>query len=365
VLGYTGILRDIFLILDGIQFFICIELALLFFIRGIKKKKGGRVNYGWGLVFSSFANIALMNIFLYYYLIPNSPELWYANIKLNSLIGGSPGLIIVAIMEKYYQKYHKTRFLFSGFYLSVSLITFFTNELLTSFFANLSLFVLGFFILIFFKTLIEQSSGATKKNVILFTIAFFLFMGGILLTNPRVIENQVNYWDLNTDITGLIARIGLITSLFIMAVVLLEQPVFYELNWQDKLVQLIVIQKKIGVHLFHTKFQDIKFKTSEQKEIQESLIAGGMTGITAMLKEISQSSEELKVIDHGDQKILLEHGEYIIIALNVVEELRIFWDKLKKLREIIETIWGGVIKDFDGILEYFTPLEDIVEREFS
>ena len=190
-------------------------------------------------------------------------------------------------------------------------------------------------------------------------------MGGLLLTNPRIIENQATYWNLNTDITGLVARIGLITSLFIMAAVLLEQPVFYELNWQDKLVQLIVVQKDIGVHIFHTKFQDIKFKEEEQREIQESLIAGGMSGISMMLKEISHSSEELKRIDHGDQKILLEHGEHIFIALNVLEELRIFWEKLRKLRNIIEDIWGVYLKDFDGSLDYYRPLEDIVKNEFS
>ena len=365
MLGYTGIIRDLFLILDGIQFFLCIELAFLFFIRGIKKKKGGRVNYGWGLVFLSFANVALMNIYLYYYLIPTSPDLWYSNIKLNSLIGGSPGLIIVFIMEKNYQKYHKTRYFFSLFYLSISLITFFTNDVITSLLGNLSLVVLGFFIILFFKTLIKHSSGVTRKNIVLFSISFFLMMVGILFTNPRVIENQVEYWNLNTDITGLMARIGLITSLFIMAAVLFEQPVFYELNWQDKLVQLIVVHKTIGVHLFHTKFQNIQFRGSEQREIEETLIAGGITGISAMLKEISHSSEELKVVDHGDQKILLEHGEDMFIALNVVEELRIFWDKLKKLREIIEAIWGTYIKSFDGTLDYFRPLEDIVRDEFS
>ena len=46
VLGYEGILRDVFLVLDGIQFFICIELTFLFFIRGIKKRRSSELWMG-------------------------------------------------------------------------------------------------------------------------------------------------------------------------------------------------------------------------------------------------------------------------------------------------------------------------------
>ncbi len=361
MLGYEGTIRDFFLILDGIQVFICIELTVLFFIRGFKKKKGGKVNYGWGLIFLCFGNVALMNIYLYYYL---PSELWYANIKFNSLLGSIPGLMIIGIMENFYQKYRKTRFFFTIFAVSMSIFTFFTPDLLTRMLGNLSLLVLGVFVLLFYRKLIKISSGSVRKNIILFTIAFFAFIGGSLIINPTIIENQLRL-GINITISGFIGRISQIFGLFIMASVLFEQPVFYEIDWRDKLVQIIIFQKKIGVHLFYKKFQDIKFKKENQREIQESLIAGGITGVSAFLKEISQSSKELKIIDHGDQKIMLEHGEYISIALSVLEELRIFWDKLYKLRVKIETIYGELLKHFDGDLKVFSPVGAMIDEIFQ
>jgi len=361
MLGFEGFTRELLLMLDGIQFFITLELGVLFLVRGRKKKKGGQVNYGWGVVFLCFGCIALANIYLYFYM---PEELWYANLKFNSLIGSIPGLIIIVIMEKLYQKYYKTRFFFTIFAVSMSIITFFTDEALTSFLGNLSLIVLGIFVVLFYTKLIRLSEGSMRRNVLLFTISFFLFMFGTLAINPTIIETQLEV-GINVEISGFIGRVSQIVALFIMAEVLLEEPVFYELEWPDKLIQLIIIHKQIGVHLFHIKFQDIKFREEPKREIQESLFAGGMMGISAMLKEISQSSKELQVIDHGDQKILLEHGEFVTIALNVLEELKIFWDKLRKIRETIDYYFGGLLKNFDGNLEIFKPLKSIILKEFT
>ena len=83
---------------------------------------------------------------------------------------------------------------------------------------------------------------------------------------------------------------------------------------------MFVIHRIIGVPIFHSKFQDIHVQQDDKHELDEDLIAGGMVGITAMLKEISQSSEELKIIDHSDQIIMLDHGENFFIALMVVEK---------------------------------------------
>jgi hypothetical protein len=358
---YEGILRDVFLILDGIHLFISIELAVFFFTRGIRKKRGLKVNFGWGLVYACFAIVSLMNIALFFYL---TPALWTANIKVYSLIGVIPGLTIAGIMEGFYQKYHKTRYIFTLYAVLIAIITFFTDEALTSTLANFSILIMGIFMIAFFTTLIRQSSGAVRRNIILFTIAFFTFIAGELILNPRVIDRMIEVGG-DLLIYGIIGRALRISALFLMAAVLFEQPIFWELNWKDKIIQLIVIHKKIGVPIFHKKFQAIKSTEEDREDISEVLIAGGMTGVSAVLKAISQSSEELRIIDHGDQKIILEHGEHVYIALNVLEELRIFWDKIKKLRITIETYFEEVLKDFKGTLEYFKPLEGIVKKEFT
>jgi hypothetical protein len=98
--------------------------------------------------------------------------------------------------------------------------------------------------------------------------------------------------------------------------------------------------------------------------VAEELAAGGMIGITAMLKEISKSTENLKVIDHGDLKILLEHGPHIILALNVKEDMMIYRDKLAQLCESIEKLFSNIFESWDGNMKYFEPIKPLVESIF-
>ena len=53
------------------------------------------------------------------------------------------------------------------------------------------------------------------------------------------------------------------------------------------------------------------------------------------------------------------------MALIVKEEMNIYWDKLNRLNIIIEEIFGDILEDWDGALEYFKPLESIVKKEFE
>ena len=77
-----------------------------------------------------------------------------------------------------------------------------------------------------------------------------------------------------------------------------------------------------------------------------------------------QSTEELKRIDHGDLKILLEHGSNVFIALLVKEEMKIYWDKLERLHRTIDSLFGSILESWNGNLEYFEPLRIIVEEDF-
>jgi len=358
---FQGEVRDLFLILDGIQIFICLEIAMLFIYRGLNNKSSMRVNLGWGLMFLMFGLAVYMNMIRIYYL---PEEEWLENIKIYSLIGITPGLVIIGIMEKFYQKYRETKYFFTIEATIIGIITFFTNDLLTSILANISLTLLAIFIVLFFKTIISQSTGVVRKNIVIFTIMFFLYVFGALLINPRVIANQERI-GIDVIATGILGNIAQMVALFIIATVLFKMHIFFELEWRSKLIQLYVIYKISGVPIFHIRFQETPTSEGTRAVISETLAAGGIKGVSIMLKQISQSSEELKVIDHGDQQILLEHGEYIFIALYVFEEMRIFRDKIKQLRENIETYFEAILKNWDGTHAYFEPLKSIIQRDFQ
>ena len=99
--------------------------------------------------------------------------------------------------------------------------------------------------------------------------------------------------------------------------------------------------------------------------MDKELVAGGMIGISAMLKEISQSTKDLKTIDHGDQKIVLEHSDYFFIALNVQEEMQIYLDKLDQLKKLVKMYYEDFIKNWTGDMEVFQPIGNIINEIFQ
>ncbi|MFX1298856.1 MAG: hypothetical protein ACFFD2_28855, partial [Promethearchaeota archaeon] len=152
------------------------------------------------------------------------------------------------------------------------------------------------------------------------------------------------------------------SSFILMAVILLRLPIFFEVNWRENLIQIFIVHKLKGIPLFHDTFRQID---AQKGAVSEDLVAGGMVGITTMLKEISQSTEEVKIIDHGDLKILLEHGPDIFTALIVKSEMFIYWDKLARLQKTFEKVFGNLILSWDGNLAYFEPLKNIINDEFQ
>jgi hypothetical protein len=95
------------------------------------------------------------------------------------------------------------------------------------------------------------------------------------------------------------------------------------------------------------------------------LVGGGMIGITTMLKEISQSSSDLQVINHGDQYILLEYGKSLIYAVVAKMEMKIYREKLISLRNLIEGFYGDILQSWNGKMEIFQPVKNLVKSEFG
>ena len=135
-----------------------------------------------------------------------------------------------------------------------------------------------------------------------------------------------------------------------------------EVKWKENLIQIYIIHKEKGTPLFYRNFRQEEIE--QEEDMTQDLVAGGMVGITTMLKEISGSAEELKIIDHGDQKIMLEHGNLYIVALNVNREMLVFREKLRKLKKNIDFVFTKILETWDGNMKVFESMRDIVEEIF-
>ena len=82
-----------------------------------------------------------------------------------------------------------------------------------------------------------------------------------------------------------------------------------------------------GILLYDHKFQE------QIKDLDSSLISGSLVGMSMLLKEIFQGDKDLKIIDHGDLKIIFERNRTndITFAMIVKENLFIINRKLKAL----------------------------------
>jgi len=355
---YVGAVREFFIALDAIQLAICIELAMLFLFRGLRNKQTLKINVGWGLVYLCFSYIVAFNIWRLFYA---GPEVAITTLsKINFLL---PLLSTIILMEYLLQRYQKTWHVFSILGISLSFIYILIPEVAGNLFTNITLVILLVFGILFFGKFIKLSKGVVRKYILLFTFSFFLVIIGWMLGSPRNTELLLAL-GMDPLVHGSLARGVQIGSFILMAAVLLKLPIFFEVNWRENLIQLYIVVRDRGVPIFHTRFQENDLEGSAD-EMVEDLVAGGMAGITAMLKELSQSTEELKTIDHGDLKILLAHGDNFFIALLTKEEMNIYWDRLKRLHRTIESLFGNILKAWDGNLAYFEPLKTIVREDFQ
>ena len=176
------------------------------------------------------------------------------------------------------------------------------------------------------------------------------FLIGYLITSPSVIEN--------IDVLVIITII-LVSELSLIPFVLMKEslPPSEELEWSKEIIQLFVISIS-GIVMTSYSFE-------EQSTLENpDLFSGGISGVTMILKEMTDSQEKLKIIDHEDKKLLFEYGENFFTTLVTRKALKILRTKLADLTAEIEGVFWETIASWNGNLEVFTPLKTMIRNYF-
>jgi len=167
------------------------------------------------------------------------------------------------------------------------------------------------------------------------------------------------------DLTGIDVRaiiaILIISELSLIPFVLMKEslPPAEEINWRDEIIHLYVISSG-GIIMSHYSF-------IEDNVADSDLLAGGISGIITILKEIVGSNELLKVIDHEDKKLLFEYdnNQQFLVALLTNKNLNILRTKLKKLTNQIQSVFWEIIRKWDGNIEIFIPIKTMIRNIFE
>jgi len=104
----------------------------------------------------------------------------------------------------------------------------------------------------------------------------------------------------------------------------------------------------------------IYFYVTNNMTIDPTLISGALTGISTLIKEITQTRTGVKKIDYGDGEIILEKGRKITIAAFTVSPTQEMRRKIAKFVKIFEKIYEDVLENWDGDLSKFKNLEEKV-----
>ncbi len=101
-----------------------------------------------------------------------------------------------------------------------------------------------------------------------------------------------------------------------------------------------------------------------KKAIDEDLFAGGISGMSALIQELTSSDEQIEVFSQKNTKIILKYGKYLTGALISSKDLNILHHKLQGVIDDYEDIFVDYFEDWDGELLKFNPGIRLIKRHF-
>lgn len=130
-------------------------------------------------------------------------------------------------------------------------------------------------------------------------------------------------------------------------------------EWKNSIIKFFCIHSERSVNLYYRDFQ-------EDQTIDEDLFAGGISGIMTLIKEMTKSNKNMKVIDQEDKKILLESGKYVTCILISNLNLEILNQKLLNICFDIESKYDEELSNFMGRRDQLSHgIGEIVNKYFE
>ncbi|MFX1453380.1 MAG: hypothetical protein ACFFCM_21275, partial [Promethearchaeota archaeon] len=137
-------------------------------------------------------------------------------------------------------------------------------------------------------------------------------------------------------------------------------PPFAEFDWQDKVEEILLIDKKSGLCAFYKSF------INKDAQLNEVLMSGAITSVNIMLEELIPAKDaKISIIEKKEKIVNIFSGKFINGVLISTEKLNSIISYLKKLIEKVENLYQHVLLNWDGNIDIFFPVENIVTEMFS
>lgn len=191
--------------------------------------------------------------------------------------------------------------------------------------------------------------GNYKLPVITFTTGGLLVLTGFTLAS----DIAINLFGLQIRILGDIFEI--IGFIFLYHL-FITSPSFSEYEWQDKIDSLYITHNS-GLLIYSKNFRENKGK------VDHTLVGGSITSVKIFLEKITEIQGDSVIEKEG--KIVIIHPIYNITGILICDEkLNSLQILLKNFTKKICTIYRKVLEHWDGDLNVFRPIENIVKEFF-
>jgi MFS family permease len=190
-----------------------------------------------------------------------------------------------------------------------------------------------------------------KNEVILYLLADLV--AGLETTDPMNIL-------LYNFVISSIVFLDVVVILFILSNIQSDLSK-YEQNWVESLIHFYIVHNS-GLLIHEHSFKP------EEDLAESDLISGGLIGLVSMLKEITHGSSHLRIIDHGDKKLLFQWDskEQVIFVMVIERDLLYIRYKLGKFIEKFESKYGKQLSHFAGVNDtMWKPLDELIEIYFT
>ena len=371
-----------------IQFLLCltniilgIQLAFFFFYR-YRKIKAERLQLNKILL--SYGSIGLLSIISVFILIINrffisSPYLKEILVKLGYiLIFFSIITFLYFITSEAFSKIIKLNIvkilIILNFIPIILVILIPSNAFIFSF---IKIIAITFYLVLLgtFQTrLVIKAKGKIKKHLIQILIGGIIYFGSLFF----VIEIFIHLLYPLENSTSLLffCTLSFIAGFIIILSGVFGFPAFFELNWEENLINLFIINQNNNSCLFKYNFSGIfqegrilKEKNEYYQKSFEDIFLGGITGIDRIIAEITNTeNEKINKIKREDSLVFLEYGSNffsnITYALITKKDLNSNLYFLKSLKKKFEYIFKEVlidVEDFEEKVQLFKNFDVIID----
>jgi len=365
----------------GMEVFLCMELAFLFFVKWWQEKTERHISIlGLSYLFLGIARIFLI---LWDYVALQAVPLFY-NIAAFFVF------LAMAIMLHAAETLMglRRRLLSICFVVISPLMIVLPIEVVRILYYTLGPVVV-LATLFFTGLLVARTFGAVRKKFLLLFLGMILYTAGYGL-GAEFIKNAM------PPFFQIMQEAIVLAGFSVTAFGFMNIPILAEIHWERYLLHVYVFHSNSSVCIYSEPLAALEppaGKASKQSDEQlrenddgpdaeqsrqnvtettendllgydensdipmdADLFGSGMAGIRGMVHEMLRSEKRLKELDHEDKKVLLEYGDHIIVALVTSRLLDGYHVKLEQYVQLIEKLGANLLVNWTGEISKLRPI---------